>query len=422
MDNFVKFNVDIIDKYKNDESQDFSIMRIQALSDGWNSHKLEISHEVLTRDANTVLGKPIVAKLSKNYNGKEDFRGHETDEVVIGYVPPNAEIRFPEEDNGVFFEVDAVIFKLYSGNTLDIFKRDGVKGVSCEFSYSHEDESPNKIESFIIRGVTILGSDDFGNTINPSCKGANAKIIKFSEKDAENIYDRFMNNEQQISMSQILEKLNSIESKLERKEEKMAEIENKEVLEETVEDKEKEMSEETEDTKMEEETKDEAEMEEKESEEKEDEKEKMEAEPEEKEAEMEEEEKEEKTEKEDDDKEKMSELTAELDSLKATLSAQEAELSELRAFKQERLEEDKKAVVLSTLGKVEKYVEKEKFEELKKDAESYDAESINAWSNKVLASVTDKILMSQVDNDTMDMGLPINKEVLPKKSAFDYYN
>lgn len=421
MDNFVKFNVDIIDKYKNDESQDFSIMRIQALSDGWNSHKLEISHEVLVRDSQTVLGKPIIAKIHKNYNGKEDFKGHETDEVVIGYVPPNAEIRFPEEDNGVFFEVDAVIFKLYSGNTLDIFKRDGVKGVSCEFSYSHGEESPNKIESFTIRGITILGSDDFGNTINPSCKGANARIIKFSEKDAENIYDRFINNEQQISMSQILEKLNNIESKLERKEEEMAEIEKKEVLEEPIEDKEKEMSEETEDSKMEDESKEDAEMEEKESEKQEDEKEEMEAESDEKEAEMEEDKEKDEPEEKEDDKEKMSKLTAELESLKATLSAQEAELSELRAFKQTKLEEDKKVVVLSTLGKVEKYVEKEKFEELKKDAESYDAESINAWSNKVLASVTDKVLMSQVENDTMDMGLPINKEA-PKKSAFDYYN
>ena len=45
------------------------------------------------------------------------------------------------------------------------------------------------VNSYNICGITILGSKD-GTKINPSCKGANAEIIKFSESKAEEFYHK----------------------------------------------------------------------------------------------------------------------------------------------------------------------------------------------------------------------------------------
>lgn len=408
MNKNVEFHVDIIDKYKNDENQDFSIMQIQALSDGYNTHELEISNDVLLENAKTVLGKPIVAKLNKDFYGKEDFKGHETDEIVIGYVPPNAEIRFPKEENGTFFEVDAVIFKLYSGNTLDIFKRDGIKSVSCEFNYSYKEETPKIIDSFTIRGITILGSDDFGNKINPSCTGANAKIIKFSEKDAENAYKTFMNEEKNMSKI-ILEKLESIENQLQRKEDEMAELKDKKTLSAEDKDKETEMAKQEDEEKKPDET-----VEEKMQDDVDDDKDDID---------------------DDDDKDeekmacdnkarmeeietKLSKTENELSKTKKIVAEQLAELTELRKYKADTEKVKKDSIVSETLSKVEKYVDKETLDKFKESAEQCKFSEITAWKNEALASIVDKVTMSVYEEDgIMDMGLPITTEV--KTSIYD---
>lgn len=186
------FSIDIINDIPQDEDTDFAICRIQGLSCGYNSHGLILSEEVLKRDAHTCLGKFIVAKTKRDIFGTQDFMGHEDDEVIIGYVPPNAEIRFVENDsdNGTFFEVDAVVSKLYTNGAIDIFKRDGVKSVSCEFVCAFSEEDENVIDSFNIKGITILGTD-----IRPSCTGANAEIIQFSETRASEYYNSLWKEE-----------------------------------------------------------------------------------------------------------------------------------------------------------------------------------------------------------------------------------
>lgn len=184
-----KFSIDIINDIPQDEDLDFSIVRIRGLSDGYNTHELQISNEVLRRDAHTVLGKFIVSKLEKDWMGNLDSTGHELDEVVVGYVPKDSEIRFVDTSNGTFWEVDGVISKLYSGGMVDIFRRDGNKQVSCEFTAEYEDEEQTIVKSYNIRGITILGRG-----INASCKLANAEIIRFSEKEAEEFYHKSNNS------------------------------------------------------------------------------------------------------------------------------------------------------------------------------------------------------------------------------------
>ncbi|MEG1353697.1 MAG: hypothetical protein RR255_00245 [Bacilli bacterium] len=180
-----KFSIDIINDIPDNEDLEFSIVRINGLSCGYNSHEMEISEEILRRDAQSVLGKPIVVKLEKNWIGKLDATDHNKGEIVVGYVPKDAEIRFVESDNGIFWQVDGVIFKLYSNGMIDVFRRDGKKYVSAEFTCTYEDEEESIIKSYNICGITILGSG-----INPSCIGADAEIIKFSEKKAEEFYHK----------------------------------------------------------------------------------------------------------------------------------------------------------------------------------------------------------------------------------------
>ncbi|MEG2013929.1 MAG: hypothetical protein RR063_12120, partial [Anaerovoracaceae bacterium] len=127
MNDIKKFSIDIINDIPDNENLEFSIVRINGLSCGYNTHEMEISEEILRRDAQTVLGKPIVVKLEKDWIGKLDATDHNKGEVVVGYVPKDAEIRFIESDNGIFWQVDGVIFKLYSNGMVDVFRRDGKK-------------------------------------------------------------------------------------------------------------------------------------------------------------------------------------------------------------------------------------------------------------------------------------------------------
>lgn len=191
MDEIKKFSIDIINTLDMDEDPDFAICRIQALSDGENSHELILPTEVLKRDAQTCLGKFVVAKIDNDIFGDKDFTDHADTEVILGYIPKDANITFTENEsgNGIFMEVDVVLSKLYGNGSIDIFRRDGKKEVSCEFTAIYEDDNENVIKSMNIRGITILGSG-----INASCTGANAKIIKFSEKKADEFYHERFNS------------------------------------------------------------------------------------------------------------------------------------------------------------------------------------------------------------------------------------
>ena len=184
-------SIDVINDIPQEEDKEFSIIRIQGLSDGYNSHGLQISEDVLKKCAPTVLGKFIVAKIDSTWCGTIDASDHDPSETIVGIIPQNAEIKFVENEshNGTFWQVDGVISKLYSNGMVDIFRRDGKKDVSVEFTCTYSDEEEQVVSSYNICGITILGSG-----INPSCKGANAEIIKFSEKKAEEFYHKNNNS------------------------------------------------------------------------------------------------------------------------------------------------------------------------------------------------------------------------------------
>lgn len=180
MENKLKMSIDIIDNYKNDEDVDYAVIRLKYLSSGENSHGINISEDVLKNCADTLVGKPIVAKYNKY---KRDVEGHEPDEVMVGIVPHNAVVHYEDSENGVFAVVDGLISKLYASDVYEIYKKDNNRAVSIEMT-ADIDENDNVL-SFILHGVTLLGKD-----INPSCYLASSEIIKFSENDANNFYDK----------------------------------------------------------------------------------------------------------------------------------------------------------------------------------------------------------------------------------------
>jgi hypothetical protein len=179
------FSIQVIDKYDGDDNAENAIIRLKFLSDGDNSHHLIIPPNVLKKYASTILGKYIVAKYDRF---REDVRGHAIDEVIVGYIPPDAKITFEDSDNGTFAVVDGVISKLYANDVYEMYKNNGnERAVSVELTVQYEDgDNRNPVSSFNITGVTLLGKD-----IEPSCRLATSSIVKFSIEQATRDYIKY---------------------------------------------------------------------------------------------------------------------------------------------------------------------------------------------------------------------------------------
>lgn len=195
MEYIKKFSIEDVKLYREQgEDPDFAYVQLYCLAEGNNSHHNPISREVLERDAETFKGKFIVAKYDKF---KGDVLSHESDEVVIGYIPPNEKIKFAlKEVDGVekeFVVVNGLLSKVYAKEVIDLFRTTNERSVSCEFSCATEYEEneygrpidengleldvDNPILSYHIFGITVLGL-----AINPSVKGTEIKVKQFAEQ------------------------------------------------------------------------------------------------------------------------------------------------------------------------------------------------------------------------------------------------
>lgn len=188
MGDVVKFDGGLINNYSADEDAEFAIMQLEFLSDGYNSHHLPITTEVLKRDAKSILGKFIVAKYDKY---AADVKGHETDEIIVGYIPNNAEITFKESKNGLFACVDGLISKLYSNDVYKLYQEHNHRAVSTEMVTFWKDDNP---DTNVIEGINILAVTLLGLNYDPSCTLASSKIVRFSLEDANNFYEYKLQN------------------------------------------------------------------------------------------------------------------------------------------------------------------------------------------------------------------------------------
>lgn len=182
-----KFAVEDIQRLNVEEydENEYCVARMKFLSTRPNSHGLKFSEEVLKRDAKTVLGTWIVAEMLVG-----DFTTHTPAESIIGIVPKDQDVEFVEADDGYLDAyVDVVLSKRYAKDAYDVFVKDNDRSVSIEFNYSHPENDEYEVESYVIRGTTILGK-----MVNPSVPKANITVTRFSEKEADKFFAKVHNN------------------------------------------------------------------------------------------------------------------------------------------------------------------------------------------------------------------------------------
>lgn len=420
------FSIKDIDRVSTEFSDDYAIARINVLSTAKNSHKINITEEILKRSASSLRGKWVIAEYDRFTN---DVTTHTEDTHIIGIVPTNARIDFIKDGEDTIMAVDAVISKLYATDIYDLFKHNNYRNVSVEMSVVNERESEledgsTDIDDIIYHSICVLGL-----RYNGSCPSANMKIVQFSEENAENYYKTFSENESDNSAtdSQEINKEQNMKKKTEAvsmsEEQKEAEVESvvefaesekdkKEDETKESDDKEKEMSEcgdkemscgedkeMSEDDKAED-TKEDSETEDKDKEMSEDSKELSE-----KEAE----------EEKDKDKDKefacLEGADVELaDGVRKVFSSDKTfavesvfsmakELKELKEFKADIEKKDKEFAIDKVMAGVKPVLSEKEFDDFRKEGLACD--NVDAFTNKVKAFAYDK----KIETETNDNGI-----------------
>lgn len=181
MEKLINFAVEDIEQIQFDDydEKEFAIAKVGFMSNRPNSHKLEISEEVLRKNANTVLGKWMVVKM--DFMGL-DAEGHDPQEHIVGFFPKDQEIEFVEDKEGyVRAYATAVISKIYAKDYCKMFDGDNERAVSIEMMCNTENGKgmDDKVLSFTIVGVTTLGK-----AIRPSIPESDVSFVRFSQEKA----------------------------------------------------------------------------------------------------------------------------------------------------------------------------------------------------------------------------------------------
>ena len=181
MEKLIDFAVEDIEQIQFDDydEKEFAIAKVGFMSNRPNSHKLEISEEVLRENASTVLGKWMVVKM--DFMGL-DAEGHDPQEHIVGFFPKDQEIEFVEDEEGyVRAYATAVISKIYAKDYCKMFDGDNERAVSIEMMCNTENgkDMDDKVLSFTIVGVTTLGK-----AIRPSIPESDVSFVRFSQEKA----------------------------------------------------------------------------------------------------------------------------------------------------------------------------------------------------------------------------------------------
>lgn len=174
---------EIAPDWLNDYPEDkFTVFKTCFLSTQKNSHNLEISAEVLKRDAKTILGNFLVAKLQYG-----DASTHLPTEIIYGYFPKEQDVEFEEtEDGNVKAWAYCVVSKQYGQEFNEIFDLQNLRNTSVEMKVKVADDADEgEVESFDIYGLTCLGL-----SIKGSCPDAMMTMIRFSQEDADAYFSK----------------------------------------------------------------------------------------------------------------------------------------------------------------------------------------------------------------------------------------
>ena len=198
MDNKIYFSIDDIQEVTTEDSVEFAIARIAVLSTKQNSHKVNITKEILKRDGKSVLGKWVIA----DFDGT-DVTTHTQNTHIIGIVPTDSNIEFVENPDGTTtMFVDAIISKLYATEIYNLFRTHNFRNVSVEMATANDQEREDGYTD--IDGLNIYSICVLGISVGGSCPDANMSITRFSEKSAEEYYQ----NTKSFSLKQLAEQRN----------------------------------------------------------------------------------------------------------------------------------------------------------------------------------------------------------------------
>lgn len=200
-------------------------VHLQSCHTNLNVNNSNIEESVMASALPSFSNRPILGYIHKvitdeNPEGQWEFYGHncheedgETvyDEVPVGIIPEscNAQLIYDEEKDKTYCEVDGYIFEEYS-RAAEILQREGECAVSVELSirelsYDGKLKCLN-IEDFWFSGVTILGKNEYGETIKPGMTGSNIKLADFSA-DNNSLFTKYENK-----MIEFQERLKKLES------------------------------------------------------------------------------------------------------------------------------------------------------------------------------------------------------------------
>lgn len=186
MDKIVNFQIEeALPEWLEDYSEEkFTVFKTCFLSTSRNSHHFDISEEVLKRDASTILGNFLVAKVQFG-----DATTHLPSEIIYGYFPKEQEVEFEEVEINNEKIVKAwaycVISKQYGQEFNEIFDVQNLRDTSVEMTVQiKDDKEEGEVLSFNIYGLTCLGL-----STNGSCPDAMMTMVRFSEEEATNYFN-----------------------------------------------------------------------------------------------------------------------------------------------------------------------------------------------------------------------------------------
>ncbi len=184
--NKLSFSIKNIELIEENPDSNFAILSLDFFASGNNLHNLYVSDETLRRTADTIKNCPLVWKYDEIL---DDIYTHDKDEVPCGFVPETSEIIEKKMSDGrTMLSTIAYVWKRYTGQLLNIFKRDGGnKPVSVEMSVFDIQRRPDgmkELKDFRFEGITVLGS-----YVTPAIPLANAQVVSFAEIEKEYIED-----------------------------------------------------------------------------------------------------------------------------------------------------------------------------------------------------------------------------------------
>jgi hypothetical protein len=186
----LSFSVEDAKMINENPDSNFAVLALDFFASGENLHDMYVSEETLMRTADTIKNCPLVWLYDETL---DDIYTHDKNEVPCGFVPESSNLSSKKtEDGRTMLSVIAYVWKRYTGELLNFFKRDGgKKPISVEMTVYKMQTLPNgyqELLDFKYEGITVLGS-----FVTPAIPMAEATVLSFAELTNE--YNDDLRNE-----------------------------------------------------------------------------------------------------------------------------------------------------------------------------------------------------------------------------------